>query len=70
MEELTEGVLKKDEVKEAEPRQIGAAGSVPTAPVGPNARVTEQDDARSIVEVRCTCGRIIQLQCNYAQQTS
>lgn len=70
MEELTEGVLKKDKVKEAGPRQIAPPGNVPTAPVGPNARITEQDGARSIVEVRCTCGRIIQLQCNHAKQTS
>jgi hypothetical protein len=41
--------------------QGGHAGS------GPTARVVEQRDGQTVLEVTCTCGRRITVNCNYAK---
>ena len=61
------GVLKKGMIKIAEPRLIGdcavAGGSVSD---GPRARIVEQDESSTVIEVICTCGKSIYLKCDYA----
>ncbi|MHC4295410.1 MAG: hypothetical protein ACYSTL_07475 [Planctomycetota bacterium] len=75
MEELAQGVLKKKALKTGAPRRIGTGGQSAMSPTGgaftrsAQARIVQQNDTHAIVEVRCSCGRTIRLQCNYANQT-
>jgi cytochrome c5 len=64
MDNGTARVIKKDLVKLTGPSPAGAAPrQSPTA--GPQARIVEQSDGKSVVEVTCTCCRKIYIQCNY-----
>jgi hypothetical protein len=61
-------VLKKHEVRLADPCQIGdgAADATPTALAAASARIVAQDDAGANVEVTCSCGKKVQLRCLFA----
>jgi len=64
MSELRIGVLKKDDVKMGQPQQLGSPQPHPS-PGQPEARVLERSDTHTTVEVVCSCGQRISLQCNH-----
>ncbi len=75
MTEFAKGVLKNDSFQLGEPCSIGSpsasgagvAVATPTADAnGPTARLIQQDETHAVIEVVCTCGKTIQIQCNYA----
>ena len=66
---MADVVVKKDVVKEAGRCRVGEAGSAGApgfAPGGARARIVEQNQRNAVVEVVCSCGRKITLQCEYA----
>ena len=60
------GVLKKNNVKQAEPCSLGAAprtGSAGSLTPQPQASIVEQDENHALVEVVCACGAKSYLNC-------
>lgn len=79
MDQLSAGVIKRAALKQGAPRRIsgGSAGMAPTPASMPQAsgkpvtaRVIQQNDTHAVIEVTCSCGQTIQLQCDYAQQAT
>ena len=79
MEQPLAGVIKKAALKQAAPRRISGepAGTAPAPASTPpaagkpvTARVIQQDGTHAVIEVICSCGQRIQLQCDYAQQAT
>ena len=69
MEKLANGVLKSDALRPGQPCRIGQpppteGGAGPSS--GPTARVVQQTDTCAIVEVVCSCGNSIRVQCDYS----
>ncbi len=64
------GVVKEANLTQAAPRRISSGpigpGAMPTGKPA-TAAVVQQDDTHAVIEVTCSCGRKIQLQCDYAQ---
>ncbi len=65
-----QGVLKKNQVKPAGARRLGASATAQAKPHAapgprsePQARIVQQNRAGAIVEVTCGCGEVIRLQC-------
>ncbi len=71
MDELRKGVLKGDAIRMGDPFSIPAPRSGSTGGVaagsGPTARIAQQNDTHALVEVICSCGQTIQVQCNYSE---
>ncbi len=71
---MTVGIVKKSLVKDAGRCSVGVAvgsgkqgfAAAANAAAGASARIVEQDARRAIVEVVCSCGKRITLQCEYA----
>ena len=59
-------VLKKNEVRLAEPCRIGEDAREAVCGPAASARIVAQDEAGATVEVTCPCGWKVQLQCLYA----
>ncbi len=73
MAEFAKGILKNDSFQLGEPCSIGSSSALgvavatPTAGAnGPTAKLIQQDETHAVIEVVCTCGKTIQIQCNYA----
>ena len=58
-------VVKKAKTKPSEPCFLGDSPRMAPAAQEPQpqARIIEQDGAQAIVEISCTCGKIILLNC-------
>ena len=76
MEVPNDGILKNDSFRVGEPCPLGQTttqGAAVAAPAsqqdadGPVARVIEQAPTHAIVEIVCTCGKAIQMRCDYDQ---
>lgn len=52
------GIIKKHQVREA-----GAPLQSQAPPNGPSARIIDQRDGQTVIEVTCECGKKIQLVC-------
>ena len=64
MRRYVEGVLKKREIRLGQPRTIGTESDAPAQ--APQARIAQQNDTGATLEVVCSCGRRMQLRCDYA----
>ena len=60
------GVLKRDKAKVAGQRLLARPASTGRPAENAQARIVERDDEHAIIEVRCGCGRVIQLNCTFA----
>jgi len=68
MTDMSTGVLKKDVVKMAPGRRPGPVGPADeAAKATPRARIVGQTQTHAVLEVVCSCGQKIQVQCNYAR---
>ena len=67
MAETAPAVVKKDQVKLAEPCPVGAGVGVGarSARSSWQARVVEQGQAGAVIEVVCPCGQRVRLHCEY-----
>ncbi len=72
MNENATGFVRKDMVKAAEPYRIGPVGQAapsPGASMGPaSARLISHNGTVALVEVLCSCGKRIQLDCQCEPQ--
>ena len=68
MNENATGFVRKDMVKLAEPYRIGLVAQA-ASPLGTaSARLVSQEGTTALVEVLCSCGKRIQLNCEYEAQ--
>ena len=68
MNENATGFVRKDMVKPAEPYRIGPVAQA-ASPLGTaSARLVSQEGTTALVEVLCSCGKRIQLNCEYEPQ--
>ena len=62
-------IVKKDAVRNTEPMLVGApalgAASAPTQDAG-QVRLLEQTSSGALIEVRCGCGKMINVNCLYS----
>lgn len=65
VQEKTIRVIKKNRVSAGKPLRIGL-GSMPQTPQAghPRARVIQDAQGRTVIEVVCTCGRTFNLECD------
>ena len=69
MNENATGFVKKEMVKAAEPYRIGLPVAQAASAVGrARARLVSQEGTTAMVEVLCSCGKRIQLNCEYEAQ--
>ena len=59
------GFVRRDMVKPAEPRRIGPAVQGVSAGRPASARLVSQEETTALVEVVCSCGQRIHLNCEY-----
>jgi len=59
-------IVKRKEVKVAGQRRLDLPAPHASPSVEPQGRIVEQDDDGAIVEVTCSCGKVLHLQCKYA----
>ena len=68
MNENATGFVRKDMVRPAEPYRIGSVAQA-ASPLGrARARLVSQEGTSALVEVLCSCGKRIQLNCEYEPQ--
>ena len=60
------GIIKKDAVKMAGKRKLELPQLQVSSTSGPTARITEQKENAAVIEVTCTCGKRIYLDCSCA----
>ena len=63
----TSGLLKREQVKMTGHCRLGSAAAGVTPSVRPRAKIVEQDEKNTIIEVVCHCGEKIYLHCTYAK---
>ncbi len=63
----TSGLLKREQVKMNGHCRLGSETDSVTPSVRPRAKIVEQDEKNTIVEVVCHCGEKIYLHCTYAK---
>lgn len=72
MTDSVASVIKKDRIRTSPPRPVGAAGVACPPPEGseaaddlPEVRIAEQFAGGAVLEVRCPCGRMVYVQCQW-----
>ncbi len=68
MNENATGFVRKDMVKAAEPYRIGPVAQAASPRRQASARLVSQEGTSALVEVLCSCGKRIQLNCEYEAQ--
>jgi len=62
MAEIVGGILKKSRIKMVRPRCVGDVSGADR----PQARIVERGETGVVIEVTCSCGKKLTLQCDYA----
>lgn len=72
MTDRVAGVIKKERIRTSPPRPVGAAGEAFLPAEGPETvddlpevRIAEQFAGGAVLEVRCPCGRVTYVQCQW-----
>lgn len=65
MQDAASGIVKKHAVREGGSYRLSAPGSA--APAAAKVRIVHQDEKIAVLEITCTCGQKILLQCDFGE---